>query len=77
MNIVPVPFGQKQDGGGKAEDLGYELTVDFTGKSGTAYRYWSVDNPTAAGLLAAEGNYALREAAPRQHLFTALLRRRR
>ena len=31
MNIVPVPFGQKQDGGGKAEDLGYELYGRFYG----------------------------------------------
>jgi hypothetical protein len=34
------------------------FTIDFTGKSGAAYKYWSLDNPTADGIIAAAGNYA-------------------
>lgn len=34
-----------------------EFTVDFTGKSGTIYRYWNLISPTAAGIQAVAGNY--------------------
>jgi len=40
------------------------FTVDWNGKSGTAYRYWSVDNLTAAGLQAVAGNYAFVKQLP-------------
>jgi hypothetical protein len=38
--------------------------VDWTGKSGTAYRYWFLDNPTAAGIQAVAGNYAFVKRLP-------------
>lgn len=34
------------------------FSVNFTGRSGRQYTYWSIDNPTAQGILAVSGNYA-------------------
>ncbi len=33
-------------------------TIDWTGKSGTKYRYWFLDDITANGINAVAGNYA-------------------
>jgi hypothetical protein len=40
------------------------FTVDWMGQSGTSYRYWSLDNITAAGILAVEGNYVFAKQLP-------------
>jgi hypothetical protein len=34
------------------------FTIDWLGKSGATYKYWSLDNVTADGIQAVAGNYA-------------------
>ncbi len=40
------------------------FTIDWIGKSGTSYRYWSLDNITAAGIQAVAGNYMFVKQLP-------------
>ncbi len=40
------------------------FTIDWSGKSGTAYRYWSLDDVTTAGIQAVAGNYAFVKQLP-------------
>lgn len=44
------------------------FTVDWTGKSGTTYKYWSLTNITAAGIQAMEGNYVFARRLPNGNL---------
>jgi hypothetical protein len=40
------------------------FTVNFTGKSGTLYRYWNLENITVAGVRALGGNYVFAKQLP-------------
>lgn len=35
------------------------FTVDWVGKSGRTYRYWNLEDTTAAGIQAVGGNYVI------------------
>jgi hypothetical protein len=42
--------------------------IDWIGKSGTSYRYWSLENITAAGIQAVAGNYVFAKQLPNGNL---------
>jgi hypothetical protein len=48
------------DASGRMEStqMSNEQTIDWTGKSGKAYRYWFISDITSNGIKAVAGNYA-------------------